>query len=88
MANKQNQEHQPNNLQQPRVRCPKGMKMPKSVKTYAALGKFASKSDHNSYMRSTGMAIHDVAHRPTRSFATKTVSDASARAIAGTDAAQ
>jgi hypothetical protein len=42
-----------------RLKCPKGMKLPKSVKTQAALGGFTNQADRNHYMRSQGIALHE-----------------------------
>jgi hypothetical protein len=42
-----------------RQKCPKGMKLPKSVKTQAALGGFTNQADRNHYMRSQGIALHE-----------------------------
>ena len=81
---KQSAEHQPNNLQQPRARCPKHTNMPKSVKTFGALGPF-TKVERNHYMRSMATAFYEYEHRIKKVYGTKTVSDASTRAIAGTD---
>jgi len=75
-------EHQPNNLQQPRVRCPKGTKMSKSIKTFGALGPFKTKEERRHFMRSMAIANHEAAHRPKKSFASNSASDASTRAIA------
>ena len=44
-----------------RVKCPKGMKLPRSVKTRAALASWKTKEDKNHYMRSMGIAIHEAA---------------------------
>ena len=58
-----NAEFQPNNLQQPRARCPKHMKMPKSVKTFGALGPWKTKEERNHYQRSMAIAIYEAEHR-------------------------
>jgi hypothetical protein len=55
-------EHQPNNFQK-RLSCPKGMKLPKSVKLHAAL-RFATDSEMSNYfMKTTGIAIHEAVNK-------------------------
>lgn len=49
--------------QSPRVRCPKHMKMPKSVKTFGALGPWKTKEERNHIMRSMAIAIYEAEHR-------------------------
>lgn len=56
-------EDQPNNLQKPRVRCPKHTKMPKSVKTFGALGPWKNQEERNHYRRSMAIAIYEAEHR-------------------------
>jgi hypothetical protein len=46
---------------QKRIRCPKGMKLSKVYKTYAALGPFKTKAERNEYMRMMGTAVHEAA---------------------------
>ena len=47
--------------QQPRVKCPKGMKLPRSVKVQVALMKGRTKEFKKAWMRSMGTAIHEAA---------------------------
>lgn len=56
-------ENQPNNLQKPRVRCPKHTNMPKSVKTFGALGPWRTKEERNHYRRSMAIAIYESQNR-------------------------
>lgn len=44
-----------------KVKCPKGMKLPKAVKAQAALMKGRSKEFKKAWMRSMGIAIHEAA---------------------------
>jgi hypothetical protein len=44
--------------QQYRLRCPKGMKLPRSVKIRAALMK-ATQTEKNYHMKTMGIAIHE-----------------------------
>lgn len=54
---------QPNNLQEPRRKCPKGMKLPNIIKAQAALMFHKTKSERRHFMRSMGIAIHEAASK-------------------------
>jgi hypothetical protein len=86
MSEETNTENKTKIEQAYRIKCPKHMKMPKSVKTFAALGPFKTKEEHNHYMRSTGLAIHEAEHRKRKVYATKMVSDSASRATSDVDA--
>ena len=46
-----------------RVKCPKGMKLPRAVKIRVALMKGRTKEEKNKMMRSMGIAIHEAANK-------------------------
>ena len=49
-------------VEQYKLRCPKGMKLPSAVKIAAAMMN-RSKEDKNFFMRSMGIAIHEAAYK-------------------------
>lgn len=77
---KESAEHQVKNEQAPRVRCPKHTKMPKSVKTFGALGPWKTKEERNHYQRSMAIAIYEFEHRAKKVYGAKNT-DAPTRGI-------
>lgn len=49
--------------QKMRTKCPKGMKLPGSVKRMAMGMRNATKAERRDFMRAMGMAIHDAAFK-------------------------
>jgi hypothetical protein len=56
----------------PRVKCPKGMKLPRSVKAQAALMKGRTKEFKKAWMRAMGIAIHEAAAKVKSAARTET----------------
>ena len=50
-----------NQKQQKRIKCPKGMKLPRSIKIQAALMRDDAPGARNSFMRKMGIVIHQAA---------------------------
>lgn len=62
----------PKQEQPRRVKCPKGMKLPKSIKGQAALMKGRTKEFKKAWMRAMGIAIHEAASKVRAAARTET----------------
>lgn len=49
--------------QKMKTKCPKGMKLPTSIKRMAAGMRGATKAERRDFMRAMGRAIHDAAYK-------------------------